>query len=87
MVAEESVCLREFNEHTSRYVHRVRETGRPIDITYHGRPVARLVPSTREEQDLTVDEWWAEMEEFGNRLSSRWPKDVSAVEAIGEDRR
>jgi len=81
------VGLRELKEHTSRVVHRVRETGQPVDITYHGKTVARIVPAEARRRELTVDEWWSDMEDFGRRLSEKWPKGVSAVDAIREERR
>jgi prevent-host-death family protein len=37
------IGIRELNQHTSRYITRVK-AGHSIEITEHGKPVARLVP-------------------------------------------
>ena len=36
--------MRELRQHASRYLAQVAERREPIEITDHGRPVARLVP-------------------------------------------
>ncbi|HZT96903.1 MAG TPA: type II toxin-antitoxin system Phd/YefM family antitoxin [Chloroflexota bacterium] len=87
MVSEDRVGLREFNEHTSRYVHHVRESGRMLEITYHGRTVARLVPPDSDKREqLSPQQWLAGMEAFSQELAEKWPKDVSAVDVIREER-
>lgn len=86
-MSEEQVGLREFNEHTSRYVHLVSESQQPIDITYHGKPVARLVPADDKEPPISPEQWLTEMEEIAQDVASVWPEGVSAVEAVREQRR
>jgi len=39
----ERIGIRELRQHASRYLSRVR-VGESLEITDHGRPVARLVP-------------------------------------------
>src|SRR5438309_195210 len=81
------VGLRELKEHTSQIVHRVRETGEPVDVTYCGKIIARIVPLVEDRPKLSPEEWLRQMEEFANELSAVWPKGVSAVEAIREQRK
>ncbi len=40
------IGIRELNQHTSRYIARVK-AGETIEVTEHGRLVARLVPAPR----------------------------------------
>ena len=42
----ERIGIRELNQHTSRYIARVK-AGETIEVTEHGRLVARLVPAPR----------------------------------------
>jgi prevent-host-death family protein len=39
-----SIGVRELKVHTSRILRRVRERGEAVEVTYRGRPVARLIP-------------------------------------------
>jgi prevent-host-death family protein len=40
----EQIGVRELRQNASRYLAQVAERREPIEITDHGRPVARLVP-------------------------------------------
>jgi prevent-host-death family protein len=40
----EQIGVRELRQNASRYLAQVAERHEPIEITDHGRPVARLVP-------------------------------------------
>lgn len=42
-----SVGVRELRQNASALLDQVAETGEPIEITNHGRLVARLVPATQ----------------------------------------
>lgn len=42
----ERIGIRELNQHTSRYIARVK-AGETIEVTEHGQLVARLVPAQR----------------------------------------
>lgn len=45
--------IRELRQHLSRYIDRVR-TGETIDVTEHGRLVARLVPAADAASEITA---------------------------------
>ncbi|MDQ1725760.1 MAG: hypothetical protein QOG52_2788 [Frankiaceae bacterium] len=47
----ERIGIRELRQHASRYLARVA-AGETIEVTDRGRPVARLVPSPAEDDDL-----------------------------------
>ena len=84
----EEIGVRELKENTSEVLRRVREVGETYTITYRGRAVAQLVPATTEAEDRA--DWekvWAEMDDTAEEISKKWPKGVSAVEAVREQRR
>lgn len=84
----ESVGIRELKERTSEIVRWVREEGREVDITYRGKVVARMVPVEEREADKARSrETWDRLERLAKEVSKAWPKGVSAVEAIREQRR
>lgn len=83
-----SVGVRELREKTSQIVRDVREKGEEVDITYRGKVVARIVPSGRTRADREeIAAWWRRHDELGKEISKHWPKGVSAVDAIREQRR
>ena len=47
----ERIGIRELNQHTSRYITRVK-AGETIEVTEHGRLVAKLVPASRDASKL-----------------------------------
>ena len=84
----ESVGIRELSQHTSEIIRRVREKQEEVAITSRGRVVARIVPERDEEELRQGDaEIWRDLRRLGKEISAKWPKGVSAVEAIREQRR
>ncbi|TAK22111.1 MAG: type II toxin-antitoxin system prevent-host-death family antitoxin [Chloroflexota bacterium] len=94
------VGIRELKNDASALVRSVREEGESINVTYHGRVVARLVPATpevsprlvpppmsAEERKRAMDEWWSGMQALGERITERWPEGISAVDAVRDVRR
>ena len=75
------VGIRELKEQSSAILRRVREEKETITITYRGRPVARLVPV--EDADVL----WSELDQLALEIGSYWPKEISAAEAVKEQRR
>ncbi len=60
--------MRELRQHASRYLARVAN-GETLEVTDRGRPVARLVPVTRDA--------WADMVAAGRVTLARDPMDVA----------
>ena len=87
----ESVGIRELKERTSAIIRRVRETQEEVAITNRGRVVARIVPAVNAQAEELLRqrdaEIWRDLRRRGKEISAKWPKGVSAVEAIGEQRR
>lgn len=84
----EEIGIRDLKANTSEVLRRVREEKASYDVTYRGKVVARLVPAAPEEFDREAfDKVWAEMDALAIELSKKWPKGISAAEAVAEDRR
>ena len=84
-----SVGVRELKEQTSQILRRVREGRETIEVTYHGKVVARLVPVEESKIDNSAEiaAVWAEMDQLAAEIGARWPAGVSAADAVSEGRR
>lgn len=81
-----TVGIRELKQQASELVRMVRETGNEVQITYHGQVVALLIPvkQTRKKDEAAA---WAKLDNLAAQIGARWPKGVSATDAITEARR
>lgn len=82
-----TVGVQELKEHTSEILRDVQK-GQIIDITSEGSAVARLVPV--QPPALSDGEIEAILDDLGSlaaEISAKWPKDVSAQDAIDDVRR
>jgi prevent-host-death family protein len=81
-----TVGIRELKQQASELVRMVRETGKEVQVTYHGQVVALLIPvkPTRKEDDADA---WTKLDNLAAEIGARWPKGVSAVDAVTEARR
>jgi len=81
-----SVGVRELKQQASELIRQVREDGNEIQVTYHGKVVARLVPVRPPEREVE-DQAWADLDGLAMQIGASWPEGVSAVEATAEGRR
>ena len=81
-----SVGIRELKQQASELVRMVRETGKEVQVTYHGQVVALLIPVKRElkKGDRAA---WAKLDNLAAQIGARWPKGVSAADSVSEARR
>lgn len=80
-----SVGARELRENAGEVLRRVREERETIEITWHGRAIARLVPvlpAMAESKKLA--KIWSDLDRLSEEIGSQWPKGVSAVGAVRE---
>ena len=83
-----AVGARELKERTSAVLRRVRERGEEIEVTLHGRVVARLVPARPEARpNARRRAAWSDLDRLAREIGARWPKGVSATRAVHEGRR
>ena len=80
-----TVGIRELKQQASELVRLVRETGNEVQVTYHGEVVALLIPVKSARKDDANA--WAKLDHLAAEIGARWPKGVSAVDAVSEARR
>ena len=78
------VGIRELKNRASEIIRQVREEQVEYVVTHRGRPVARLVPFTVEEDGERA---WQELDQLSQEVSARWRSDKSALELLTEMRR
>jgi prevent-host-death family protein len=84
----EEIGIRELKANTSEVVRRVREEHASYDVTYRGKVVARLVPAEQKQFNRQeFEKLWKRMDRLAARVSKKWPKGLSAAEAVARDRR
>jgi len=82
------IGVRELREHTSQILRRVYENNEEIQITYHGRVIARLLPAPLPRPvpaDLRA--LWSDVDRLAAEIGARWPAGITAAEAVSEARR
>ncbi len=82
-----TVGIRELKQQASELIRMVRETGTEVQITYHGKVVALLVPVEQAAQTEQETKAWMDIDHLAAEIGARWPKGLSASQAIAEDRR
>ena len=91
------VGVRELKNRATEIIRNVRENRVEYVVTYHGRPVAVLLPvdeawleeeANRAAETVTPGEdVWAELEALRQEVGTSWHSDKTAVELISEQRR
>jgi prevent-host-death family protein len=80
-----TVGVRELKQQASELVRMVRETGSEVQVTYHGKVVALLIPVKRTSKD--DKNAWTQLDHLAAEIGARWPEGVSATNAVSEARR
>ncbi|MEJ2734558.1 MAG: type II toxin-antitoxin system Phd/YefM family antitoxin [Anaerolineae bacterium] len=96
-VAIARVAVRELKNQATEIIRNVREHQAEYVVTYHGRPVAVLLPvdeawleaeAKRAAEAVTPGEdVWAELEALRQEIGQGWQSEKTAVELISEQRR
>ena len=82
-----TVGIRELKQQASELVRLVRETGSEVRITHRGQVVALLIPVPPRKSKEGEKHYWANLDTLAAEIGARWPKGVSAVQAVAEGRR
>lgn len=83
----ETVGVRELKQRASELIRMVREDGVEVQITYHGKVVALLVPVAEAVQTEQETQAWMDIDHLAAEIGARWTKGLSASQAVSEDRR
>ena len=91
------VGVRELKNQATEIIRDVRETRAEYVVTYHGRPVAVLLPVNEEwlaaetrravEAATPGEDVWAELEALRQEIGQSWQSEKTAVELVSEQRR
>lgn len=91
------VGVRELKNQTTDIIRNVRENQAEYVVTYRGRPVAVLLPVSKdwleEETERAVrstapgEDVWAELEALRQEIGTSWQSDMTGVELVSEQRR
>jgi prevent-host-death family protein len=91
------VGVRELKNQTTEIIRDVRENQAEYVVTYHGRPVAVLLPideawletEARRAAEATTpgDDVWAELEAIRQEIGRSWQSEKTGVELVSEQRR
>jgi prevent-host-death family protein len=86
--ATSSVGVRELRQHATEIVRQVRVRRSTVQITYRGRVVAQLIP-IREPRPMPKEAaaLWTDLDRLAAEIGARWPRRLSAVDAVREGRR
>ena len=83
-----SIGVRELKEQTTQILRAVREKGEEIEVTCRGRTVALLIPAPSAGASTGASsKAWSGLDRLAREIKRRWPKAVSAVDAVRSDRR
>jgi prevent-host-death family protein len=82
-----TVGVRELKQQASELIRLVRETGSEVQVTHRGKVVALLIPVVSPENKASEGRAWASMDTLAAEVGARWPKGVSAAQAVSESRR
>ena len=83
-----AIGIRELKAQASQVIRRVRERGEEIEVTHHGKVVARVVPASRRAaRRQTSAAVWSTLDRVAREIGAAWPKRRSATAAVREGRR
>ncbi len=90
-----TISARDLEDHPADVLRQVRDERAEFEVVDAGHVVARIMPADEAEatppaeagSDQSLDEFWAEWDRASRYISERWPKGVSAVDAVREQRR
>jgi prevent-host-death family protein len=84
-----TVGLRELRADLTSILRRVSEEGEVVDVTKHGRAIARIVPpSVAAKLDGPLGSTWAEIDQLAAEIGRHWnPESMSGPHAVSADRR
>lgn len=83
-----TIGSRQLKAHLGEVLRQVRERGEEYAVTHRGKTIARIVPEELPNKmvEFDWDAYWAGVDEIGAELAKKWPKGVTAAQAISEDR-
>lgn len=90
-----TITIEELEARVREVIDALAQGGEPVAVTRDGVAIAEIIPMAAAHQGATVNPrwseeeraaYWAEWEALSKEVAKTWPKGVSAVDAIREDR-
>ena len=91
------IGVRDLKNRASQIIRDIRENRAEYVVTYHGQPVAVLMPLDKEwledetkravEATTPGEDIWAELEALREEIDQNWQSEKTAVELVSEGRR
>ena len=79
--------IRELRDNLKETIEDVANNGEIIEVTKHGRPVARVVPVVNSGAiNWDTNGAWTALNKLREQLKDEWPKEVSAQNIIDDVR-
>ena len=78
-----TVGVRDLKQQTSEIIRQVRTDHKEIQVTYHGRVVARIIP-VENQPGVDQTQNWVEIDNLAAKIGRKWPEGVSAAQAVEE---
>lgn len=95
-IAIREIGVRELKNQATEILRDVREQQAEYVVTYHGKPVARILPFTEAFTSLRTkrpalssaeqEAMWAEWDALAEEIDENWQSELSAVEQLSKDR-
>jgi prevent-host-death family protein len=82
-----TVGVRELKQQASELIRLVRETGSEVQVTHRGQIVALLIPVASSKGKKDEKRSWTNLDSLAAEIGARWPKGVTAAQAVNESRR
>ena len=81
------IGVRELKANLSDILREVDEAGQVVEVTRHGRVVARLVPRQAGGSDRDGNGAWTDLQALVAEIGAHWPAGVTAAQAVADVRR
>ncbi len=81
-----TVGVRELKQQASELIRLVRESGHEVHVTHRGKVVALLIPVALGRSKNDEARAWVDLDSLSAEIGARWPKGVSAAQAVAEGR-
>src|SRR5215218_4575072 len=82
-----SIGVRELKANLSEILREVDEDRQVVEVTRHGRVVARLVPPQAGPTDRDANGAWTDLQALLAEISAQWPEGITAAQATADVRR
>lgn len=84
-----TVGIQELRADLTSILRRVSEEGEVVDVTKHGRAIARIVPVLQHaEAAEPLGATWSDLDRLAGEIERDWtPQATTAAEAVSEGRR